>query len=105
MLGNAAGALGRQHLTQTVPYRWRVLGMHQVDERPAQHILVGQADTTVLVARAGRTPIGAMRAAAAQTEGAGGNVLGIALNYVLPRWQTYADALYFDESKSYYSVS
>ncbi len=68
-------------------------------------ILVGQADTTVLVARAGRTPIGAMRAAVAQTQGAGGNVLGIALNYVLPRWQTYADSLYFSESKSYYSVS
>jgi capsular exopolysaccharide synthesis family protein len=68
-------------------------------------ILVAQADTTVLVACAGRTPIGAMRAAASQTEAAGGNVLGIALNYVLPRWQTYADALYFSESKSYYSVS
>ncbi len=68
-------------------------------------ILVAQADTTVLIARAGRTPIGAMRAAVAQTEGANGNVLGIALNYVVPRWQSYADSLYFDQSKSYYSVS
>lgn len=68
-------------------------------------IVVGRSDTTVLVARAGRTPIGAMRAAVAQTEGAGGNILGIALNYVLPRWQSYTDSLYFNESKSYYSVS
>jgi capsular exopolysaccharide synthesis family protein len=68
-------------------------------------IVVGRADTTVLIARAGRTPIGAMRAAVAQTEAAGGNVLGIALNYVLPRWQSYTDSLYFNESKSYYSVS
>jgi succinoglycan biosynthesis transport protein ExoP len=68
-------------------------------------IVVGRADTTVLVARAGRTAIGAMRAAVMQTEGAGGNILGIALNYVLPRWQSYTDSLYFNESKSYYSVS
>jgi succinoglycan biosynthesis transport protein ExoP len=68
-------------------------------------IVVARADTTVLVARAGRTAIGAMRAAVMQTEGAGGNVLGIALNYVLPRWQSYTDSLYFNESKSYYSVS
>lgn len=68
-------------------------------------IVVGRADTTVLIARAGRTPIGAMRAAVTQTEAAGGNVLGIALNYVLPRWQSYTDSLYFNESKSYYSVS
>lgn len=68
-------------------------------------IVVGRADTTVLIARAGRTAIGAMRAAVAQTEAAGGNVLGIALNYVLPRWQSYTDSLYFNESKSYYSVS
>ncbi|OQW58355.1 MAG: hypothetical protein A4S17_11905 [Proteobacteria bacterium HN_bin10] len=68
-------------------------------------IVVGRADTTVLVARAGRTAIGAMRAAVTQTEGAGGNILGIALNYVRPRWQSYADSLYFNESKSYYSVS
>ncbi|MGQ0533366.1 MAG: GumC family protein [Caulobacteraceae bacterium] len=68
-------------------------------------IVVGRADTTVLVARAGRTAIGAMRAAVAQTEAAGGNILGIALNYVRPRWQSYTDSLYFNESKSYYSVS
>jgi len=68
-------------------------------------IVVGRADTTVLIARAGRTPIGAMRAAVAQTEAAGGNILGIALNYVLPRWQSHTDSLYFNESKSYYSVS
>jgi capsular exopolysaccharide synthesis family protein len=68
-------------------------------------ILVGQADTTVLIARAGRTAIGAMRAAVAQTEAANGKVLGIALNYVVPRWQSYTDSLYFDQSKSYYSVS
>ena len=68
-------------------------------------IVVGRADTTVLIARAGRTHIGAMRAAVAQTEAAGGNILGIALNYVLPRWQSYTDSLYFNESKSYYSIS
>jgi capsular exopolysaccharide synthesis family protein len=68
-------------------------------------IVVAKADTTVLIARAGRTPIGAMRAAAQQTEAANGNVLGIALNYVVPRWQSYSDALYFDQAKSYYSVS
>jgi succinoglycan biosynthesis transport protein ExoP len=68
-------------------------------------IVVSRADTTVLIARAGRTAIGAMRAAVMQTEAAGGNVLGIALNYVLPRWQSYTDSLYFNESKSYYSVS
>ena len=68
-------------------------------------ILVKQADTTVLVARAGRSAIGAVRSAVAQTEGAGGKVLGIALNCVLPHWQSYADSLYFYQSKSYYSVS
>jgi polysaccharide biosynthesis transport protein len=68
-------------------------------------ILVSQADTTVLVARSGKTPVGALRAAAGQVEGAQGNVLGIALNCVLPHWQTYTDSLYFDQSKSYYSVS
>ncbi|MGD9979767.1 MAG: GumC family protein [Hyphomonadaceae bacterium] len=68
-------------------------------------IVVARADTTVLIARAGRTAIGAMRAAVMQTEAAGGNILGIALNYVLPRWQSYTDSLYFNESKSYYSVS
>jgi hypothetical protein len=41
----------------------------------------------------------------AQTEAANGKVLGIALNYVVPRWQSYTDSLYFDQSKSYYSVS
>ena len=73
--------------------------------RVGTRIVVGRADTTVLIARAGRTAIGAMRAAVMQTEAAGGNVLGIALNYVLPRWQSYTDSLYFNESKSYYSVS
>jgi capsular exopolysaccharide synthesis family protein len=68
-------------------------------------IVVGRADTTVLIARAGRTAIGAMRAAVMQTEAAGGNILGIALNYVRPRWQSFTDSLYFNESKSYYSVS
>lgn len=68
-------------------------------------ILVKQADTTVLVARAGRSAIGAVRSAVSQTEGAGGKVLGIALNCVLPHWQSYADSLYFYQSKSYYSVS
>jgi hypothetical protein len=46
-----------------------------------------------------------MRAAVHQTQVAGGNVLGIALNCVLPNWQTFSDSLYFDQSKSYYSVS
>lgn len=68
-------------------------------------ILVKQADTTVIVARAGRSAIGAVRSAIAQTEGAGGKVLGIALNCVMPHWQSYADSLYFYQSKSYYSVS
>ncbi len=68
-------------------------------------ILVKQADTTVIVARAGRSAIGAVRSAVSQTEGAGGKVLGIALNCVLPHWQSYADSLYFYQSKSYYSVS
>jgi polysaccharide biosynthesis transport protein len=68
-------------------------------------ILVSQADTTLLVARAGRTAVGALRSAGMQTEAAGGKVLGVALNYVLPRWQSYADSLYLDQSKSYYSVS
>lgn len=68
-------------------------------------ILVKQADTTVLVARSGRTPVGALRAAVSQTELAGGKVLGVALNRVLPHWQTFSDSLYFNESKSYYSVS
>lgn len=68
-------------------------------------ILVKQADTTVIVARAGRSAIGAVRTAVQQTEGAGGKVLGIALNCVMPHWQSYADSLYFYQSKSYYSVS
>ena len=67
-------------------------------------ILVKQADTTVLVARSGKTPVKALRAAAQQTVMAGGHVLGIALNCVLPHWQTYSDSLYFDQAKSYYSV-
>jgi len=68
-------------------------------------ILVKHADTTVIVARAGRSAIGAVRSAVSQTETAGGNVLGVALNCVLPHWQSYADSLYFYQSKSYYSVS
>ncbi len=68
-------------------------------------ILVKHADSTVVVARLGRTPVRALRAAVAQTTTAGGRVLGVALNCVLPHWQTYSDSLYFDQSKSYYSVS
>lgn len=68
-------------------------------------ILVKHADTTVIVARAGRSAVGAVRSAIAQTEGAGGKVLGIALNCVAPHWQSYADSLYFYQAKSYYSVS
>jgi capsular exopolysaccharide synthesis family protein len=67
-------------------------------------ILVKQADTTVLVARSGKTPVKALRAAAQQTTMAEGHVLGVALNCVLPHWQTYSDSLYFDQAKSYYSV-
>ncbi|MBI3438151.1 MAG: AAA family ATPase [Proteobacteria bacterium] len=67
-------------------------------------ILVKQADTTVLVARSGRTPVKALRAAAQHTVLAKGNVLGVALNCVLPHWQTYSDSLYFGQAKSYYSV-
>jgi capsular exopolysaccharide synthesis family protein len=68
-------------------------------------ILVKHADTTVIVARAGRSAVSAVRTAVQQTEGAGGKVLGIALNCVMPHWQSYADSLYFYQSKSYYSVS
>lgn len=68
-------------------------------------ILVKHADTVVMVARAGRSAIGAVRSAASQVEGAGGKVLGVALNCVEPHWQSYADSLYFYQSKSYYSVS
>ena len=67
-------------------------------------ILVKQADTTVLVARSGKTPMKALYAAAQQTVMADGHVLGVALNCVLPHWQTYSDSLYFDQAKSYYSV-
>jgi capsular exopolysaccharide synthesis family protein len=68
-------------------------------------VLVKHADTVVIVARAGRSHIGAVRSAVAQTESAGGKVLGVALNCVLPHWQSYADSLYFYQAKSYYSVS
>jgi capsular exopolysaccharide synthesis family protein len=68
-------------------------------------VLVKHADTVVIVARAGRSAIGAVRSAIQQTESAGGKVLGVALNYVLPNWQSYADSLYFYQAKSYYSVS
>jgi polysaccharide biosynthesis transport protein len=68
-------------------------------------VLVKHADTVVVVARAGRSAIGAVRSAVTQTEAAGGKVLGVALNCVLPHWQSYADSLYFYQSKSYYSVS
>jgi capsular exopolysaccharide synthesis family protein len=68
-------------------------------------VLVKHADSVVIVARAGRSAIGAVRSAVTQTEAAGGKVLGIALNCVLPHWQSYADSLYFYQAKSYYSVS
>lgn len=68
-------------------------------------VLVKHADTVVVVARAGRSAVGAVRTAIQQTEAAGGKVLGVALNCVLPHWQSYADSLYFYQSKSYYSVS
>jgi succinoglycan biosynthesis transport protein ExoP len=68
-------------------------------------VLVKHADAVVIVARAGRSHIGAVRTAVAQTESAGGKVLGVALNCVLPHWQSYADSLYFYQAKSYYSVS
>ncbi|HVY84695.1 MAG TPA: polysaccharide biosynthesis tyrosine autokinase [Caulobacterales bacterium] len=68
-------------------------------------VIVKHADTTVVVARAGKSAVGAVRSAISQTETAGGKVLGVALNCVLPHWQSYADSLYFYQSKSYYSVS
>lgn len=68
-------------------------------------VLVKHADTVVIVARAGRSHIGAVRTAITQTEAAGGKVLGVALNCVMPHWQSYADSLYFYQAKSYYSVS
>jgi capsular exopolysaccharide synthesis family protein len=67
-------------------------------------IVVQHADAVVLVARAGRSATGAVRSAIMQTEAAGGKVLGVALNCVLPHWQSYSDSLYFYDSKSYYSV-
>ncbi|MEQ1810757.1 MAG: AAA family ATPase [Terricaulis sp.] len=97
-MGNLIGEL-REH------YDLVILDCAPILAVAETRIVVGRADTTVLIARAGRTHIGAMRAAVAQTEAAGGNILGIALNYVLPRWQSYTDSLYFNESKSYYSVS
>ncbi len=68
-------------------------------------VVVEKADAVVIVARAGRTPVSAVRTAVAQTEGAGGNVLGVALNCVEPQWRSYTDTLYFDQAKSYYSTS
>jgi len=68
-------------------------------------VVVKHADAVVVVARAGRSVAGAVRTAVAQTEGAGGKVLGVALNYVEPNWQSYGDSLYFHQAKSYYSVS
>lgn len=68
-------------------------------------IIVKQADATVIVARAGKSAVGAVRGAVQQTEGAGGKVLGVALNCVQPQWQSYGDSLYFHQAKSYYSVS
>ncbi|MBY0564327.1 MAG: polysaccharide biosynthesis tyrosine autokinase [Hyphomonadaceae bacterium] len=68
-------------------------------------ILVQQADTTVIVARAGKSAVGAVRSAVQQTVSAGGKVLGIALNCVMPTWTSYSDSLYLYQSKSYYSVS
>jgi len=68
-------------------------------------VLVKHADSVVIVARAGRSHVGAVRTAVQQTESAGGKVLGVALNCVLPHWQSYADSLYFYQAKSYYSVS
>lgn len=67
-------------------------------------IVVQHADAVVVVVRAGRSATGAVRSAITQTEAAGGKVLGVALNCVLPHWQSYSDSLYFYDSKSYYSV-
>jgi capsular exopolysaccharide synthesis family protein len=61
-------------------------------------ILVKHADTTVIVARAGRSAIGAVRSAVQQTETAGGNVLGVALNCVLPHCHSFSVWLYFYQS-------
>ncbi|MES1156679.1 MAG: polysaccharide biosynthesis tyrosine autokinase [Alphaproteobacteria bacterium] len=68
-------------------------------------VIVKHADTVVVVARAGKSAVGAVRTAISQTEAAGGNVLGVALNCVEPRSTSYADALYFQQANSYYSVS
>lgn len=68
-------------------------------------VIVKQADVTVIVARAGKSAVGAVRGAVQQTEAAGGKVLGVALNCVQPQWQSYGDSLYFHQAKSYYSVS
>lgn len=68
-------------------------------------VIVKQADAVVIVARAGRSPVGAVRTAVAQTESAGGKVLGLVLNYVEANSQSYADSLYFQQAKTYYSVS
>lgn len=68
-------------------------------------VIVRHADSVVMVARAGKSAVGAVRSAIAQTVAAGGKVLGVALNRVSPNGQSYADSLYFYQSKSYYSVS
>lgn len=68
-------------------------------------VVVKHADAVIVVVRAGRSAAGAVRTAIAQTEGAGGKVLGVALNYIEPNWQSYGDSLYFHQAKSYYSVS
>jgi len=66
------------------------------------------ADSTVLVTRASRTRARVVRSAINQIEAAGGEVVGLALNCVQPRFvgrYSFDDSLYFDASKSKYYIN
>jgi capsular exopolysaccharide synthesis family protein len=66
------------------------------------------ADCTVVVTRANRTRARVVRAAINQIEAAGGEVAGLALNCVEPRFvgrYSFDDSLYFEASKSKYYIN
>jgi polysaccharide biosynthesis transport protein len=66
------------------------------------------ADCTVLVTRANQTRARVVRSAINQIEAAGGEVVGLALNCVEPRFvgrYSFDDSLYFNESKSKYYIN
>ena len=72
--------------------------------RRAETRVILKHTDVVVVARAGKSAVGGARGDRAN-RGAGGNVIGVALNCVQPQWQSYADSLYFHQAKSYYTVS